>query len=80
MDDVKHDKIFYLKDGNRFSNLKGFAKELKNMPRDVYEHHVNPHKNDFSNWLSLSLNNKSLAVKIEKHLNKIETELEILRN
>ncbi len=80
MGNAKHKKTFYLKDGKTFSDLKGFAKELARMPKDVYEHHVSSEKNDFSNWLKFSMNKEDLGKKIEKQVHKIELELEVLRH
>ena len=76
----EHSKTFYLKGEKTFSSLKEFAKELKDMSMDVYEHHVTPKKNDFYNWIKNSLNEEKLAKKLEKKVNKIEMELEVLRH
>lgn len=37
---------------------------LKGMKDDIFTHHVTPHKNDFSNWLSDCLKEKELAKKV----------------
>lgn len=73
-------KTFYLKDGKTLKTLSALAKELKDMTDDVYNHHVNPAKNDFSNWVKHSLGVEELAGKIDKHMDKIEMELHILRH
>jgi len=73
-------KTFYLKNGKKLTNVKNLANELKSMSNDVYEHHVNPLKNDFSNWVKNSIKDIDLAKKIDGHINKIEMELEILRH
>ena len=77
---MAHNKAFYLQNGKTFSSLKGLAKELKGMGDHVYHHHVNPIKNDFSNWVKHSLANDKLASKIDGHIVRIEMELEILRH
>jgi len=76
----KHKKTFYLHDGKTFSNLKGLAKVLKDMPEHVYKHHVNKNRNDFANWVKHSLKKEDLAKKINGELNKIELELHVLRH
>lgn len=77
---VKHSKTFNLKDGKKFSTLKGLAKELKSMADDTFFHHVNEHKNDFARWIKHSLKKDKLSETVEKRLNKVELELEILRH
>lgn len=77
---VKKDNEFYLKGGKAIKSLKSLAKELKGMSGDVYDHHVNPVKNDFSNWIKNSLKDENLAGKIDGHISKIELELEVLRH
>lgn len=76
---MAHSKIFYLNGGKKFSSLKSFVKELANMPKHVYEHHVNGEKNDFHLWVKHSMKNETLAKRIEEKLDKIEMELEVLR-
>ncbi len=76
----KHEKTFYLNSGKTFTTLKGLAKELRGMSQDVYEHHVQPHKNDFAAWVKNSLKDEELSTKLEKRLHKVEIELEILRH
>ena len=73
-------KTFYLNNGKTFSNVKALAKELKTMSKEVYNHHVNPTKNDFANWVKNSIKDEVLTKKIDGHINKIEMELEILRH
>ena len=77
---MAHSKTFYLSNGKKFTNLKGLAKELKGITHDTFKHHVNEEKNDFAKWVKHSLQNDDLAIKIEKRLDKIEIELEILRH
>jgi len=77
---MTHSKTFNLKSGKSFTTLKGLAKELRIMAKDVYEHHVNSNKNDFANWAKHSLKNEKLAKVIEGQISKIELELEVLRH
>jgi len=77
---MKHNKTFNLHNGKKFKDLKGLARELKNMTDEVFLHHVNDKKNDFSNWMENSLNEEKLADNVEKAIDKIETELEVLRH
>ncbi len=77
---TEHKRTFYLQGGKTINTLKGFAKELVGMPKEIYEHHVNNDKNDFSAWIKHSLGNESLAKRIDGQISKIEIELEVLRH
>ena len=77
---MTHEKTFKLNDGKSFTTLRGFAKTLARMPLEVYEAHVNPQKNDFSNWMHHSLGKEELAKKIDGQISKVELELEVLRH
>lgn len=76
----KNEKAFYLHEGKDITDLKSLAKELRAMPQHVYDHHVNFNKNDFANWVKHSLNEHSLAERINGHISRIELELQILRH
>lgn len=78
--ETKHNKTFHLKCGKKFKDLKGLAKNLKGMTKDVFSHHVNKNKNDFSLWMTHSLKEEKLAKKINSKIDKIEIELEVLRH
>lgn len=77
---MAHQKTFYLKDGKVFSTLEKFSKELQTMTQDVFKHHVNKDKHDFKEWMKHSLKEEELAKKVEKKINKLELELEVLRH
>jgi len=77
---VNQEKNFYLSNGSIFSNLKTFAKSLKDMPEHVYNSHVNTKKNDFAKWTQFSMNNQKLAKAIDGQITKLEMELELLRH
>ncbi len=77
---MEHSSKFYLKNGKTFTTLKGLARELMGMTQDVYEHHVNKDKNDFANWAQHSLKKTELSSIMERQINKIELELEVLRH
>lgn len=77
---MANNKTFYLAGGKTFSSLKTFAKELREMPLDVYSFHVNKEKNDFANWMRNSLSKDELAERVDGHLEKIQLELEVLRH
>ena len=77
---MAHEKTFYLKNGKVFSSLEKFAKELQTMKDDVFEHHVNPTKHDFKEWVNHSMKKENLAEALQDKITKIEVELEVLRH
>lgn len=79
-DTPKHKQTFYLHSGKKLNTLKSLAKELQTISKATFEHHVSEHKNDFSSWIKHSLKQEKLAKNIEKRLNKVEIELEVLRH
>lgn len=60
---AKH--YFYVSDGGIIKTVKELGEELSLMPDDVYAHHVNSEKNDFSSWLENEFGLKDLAAKIK---------------
>ena len=77
---VEHKKTFYLHGGKTINTLKGFAKELIDMPTATFKHHVTLKNNDFANWIKHSIKNETLAKRIDGQISKIEIELEVLRH
>jgi len=60
------DQAFYCKNGKVAHSLEDLAEILKDMPSDEFSHHVNPFKNDFSNWIMHVLQNPELAGTVRK--------------
>ncbi len=58
-------KYFYARNGTTIKSLKEAPSVLAKMPKDVYNYHVNPSKNDFSNWVRDVLKMPSLANRIQ---------------
>lgn len=52
---------FILKDGKRLKDIKELIDSLDEMHDDVFRHHVNEFKNDFSTWLTDIFDEKKLA-------------------
>lgn len=63
---VSEDKVFYLANGQTISSLKELYTSVQQMPADVFFHHVNSDRNDFSNWVRDVMEEKALAAKIAK--------------
>lgn len=49
--DVPPDKQFWCKDNQLIKNLPELSVALKQMNDDIFRHHCNENRNDFSNWV-----------------------------
>lgn len=61
--EVSPEKSFFLKGGKRVSSLIELLDELKVMVDNIYDHHVNEKKNDFSSWIKEVIDDTDLAKK-----------------
>jgi hypothetical protein len=59
--DVAGDKRFFCQDGCISKNLTELSVCLSHISPDVFNHHVNGAKNDFSNWIREVLGDGTLA-------------------
>ena len=66
------ERAFLLCNGREIDSIKGLHKELVGMDDDVFNHHVNPDRNDFSMWINNVFNRAELADRISKLRNKEE--------
>lgn len=63
---VSPETVFYVSNGKILNNIKELYHEINQMPDDVFFHHVNADKNDFSNWVREVMGEKALAAKMAK--------------
>lgn len=68
--DPKH--YFYLNDGKIIKNLPELSEVLLNISENIFNHHVNNERNDFSNWVRDIFLNNELALEISKCKTKDE--------
>jgi len=61
---IKPENYFFLKDGSAIKSLFELSKELDRMPEDVFRHHANDERNDFSNWVRDVIGDRWLADKM----------------
>ncbi len=59
--DVAGDKRFFSQDGCTCKKLAELSECLSHMSPEVFSHHVNDTKNDFSNWIRDVLGDVTLA-------------------
>ncbi len=68
---VPDDKVFWCCDGRVFRNLRDLAEALKEMSGELYKHHVNSEKNDFSNWVHDVVGDVTLAYQLRKAKSRV---------
>ena len=71
---------FYLSDGRKLKNLFDLIEALENMSDDVFRHHVNEYKNDFSNWIRDVFQENDLADEVSRVESRIDTEVKLLKH
>jgi len=60
-DNVPEFKDFVSLNGAKLKNMSDLANGLENMDDNVYKHHVNEKKNDFSKWVGDVMDDEELA-------------------
>ncbi|MBS3113917.1 hypothetical protein J4448_02350 [Candidatus Woesearchaeota archaeon] len=70
---------FVVADGRKLKNIIELADALETMSEEIFRHHVNEAKNDFSNWVKDIFYDHSLAEDIARAKNRLETQIAILR-
>ncbi len=78
--EAPEDKRFVLNDGRILKDLKELADALEHMSEDVFRHHVNEAKNDFSNWARDVLNEKELAEDLQKLDSQLHAQIAVLKH
>jgi hypothetical protein len=71
---------FVVSDGRIIKDFKELADALHDMSNDVFRHHVNEFKNDFSNWARDVFGDFELAEDLSKVSSQAEAEIKVLRN
>ena len=79
LSDVPQEQSFWVNSGVVLRNLEDLANTLPDMNDDVFRHHVNKEKNDFSNWIGDVVGDKLLANDLRSSKNK-DSALKKVRN
>ncbi|MBI5206252.1 MAG: hypothetical protein HY934_00500 [Candidatus Firestonebacteria bacterium] len=64
LSDVADPFHFWVASGERLKNLEELVNALEKMSDDIFAHHVNENKNDFSCWIRDCIGDKVLAAAI----------------
>ena len=70
---------FVVADGRKLKNVIELADALETMSEEIFRHHVNEAKNDFSSWVKDVFYDHSLAEDISRARNRLETQIVVLR-
>ena len=70
---------FVVADGRKLKNILELADALETMSEEIFRHHANEFKNDFSSWVKDVFYDHSLAEDIGRAKNRFETQIAILR-
>ena len=70
---------FVVADGRKLKNIIELADALETMTEEIFRHHANEAKNDFSNWVKDVFYDHSLAEDISMAKNRLETQIVVLR-
>ena len=77
--EAAQEQHFVVADGKRLKNIIELADALGTMSEDVFRHHANEARNDFSNWVKDVFYDHSLAEDISRSKNKLETQIVVLK-
>ena len=70
---------FVVADGKKLKNIIELADALETMSEEIFRHHANEFKNDFSAWVKDVFYDHSLAEDISRARNRLETQIVVLR-
>jgi hypothetical protein len=70
---------FVVADGRKLKNIMELADALETMSEEIFRHHANELKNDFSAWIKDVFYDHSLAEDISRAKNRLEAQVTILR-
>ena len=70
---------FVVADGRKLKNILELADALETMSEEIFRHHANEFKNDFSNWVKDVFYDPGLAEDISRAKNRLEAQIAVLR-
>jgi hypothetical protein len=78
--EAPREKVFYLADGRKLKNLVELTEALETMHEDVFRHHVNDARNDFSNWINDVFKDRELAQEMKSIRDRSDAEIRLLKH
>ena len=77
--EAPEERHFVVADGRKLKNIIELADALETMSEEIFRHHVNEFKNDFSSWVKDVFYDNSLADDISRGKNRLEMQIAVLR-
>ena len=77
--EAPEERHFVVADGRKLKNIIELADALETMSEEIFRHHVNEFKNDFSSWVKDVFYDHSLADDISRGKNRLEMQIAVLR-
>ena len=77
--DCGNECSFKLADGKEIKNLNELNKSLENIDENVFRHHVNDERNDFSSWTRDVLGDEKLAEDLSRAKDKSTAQVAVLK-
>ena len=71
---------FVVADGSKLKSIYELVDALGMMEEDIFRHHVNEFKNDFSNWIRDVFEEPDLAKEVAEIQDRMETERALLKH
>jgi hypothetical protein len=71
---------FIQKDGTPIRNVLELSNAMEIMSTEIYTHHVNEQRNDFSNWVRDVMDDRILSKQIQEAKDKTQTQVTILKH
>ena len=78
LNDVHQDYHFRLANGSVLKNLRELDTSLDEMQDEVFSHHVNDQKHDFSNLVRDVIKDEKLAENLQKAKDKREVQITVM--
>jgi hypothetical protein len=76
---IPAEKYFKLCNGKIIKDIKELALAFETMTLEVYNHHANHERNDFSNWIKDIFGEKDLATELHLVHNSKDAEIVVLK-
>jgi len=77
--DTSPEQCFWVNNGPILKNLEELANALPDMSNEIFHHHVNKEKNDFSSWVRDIIGDNKLANELQGSRSK-DSALKKVRN
>ena len=78
--EATYEQHFVVADGRRLKNIIELADALETMSEEIFSHHVNEFKNDFSSWVKDVFGEHNLAENLKSAASKADAQLAVAKS